>query len=295
MSDKKTVIALGYFDSVHIGHRKVMQKARELAQKTNSNLAVFTFKGNLKEYLKCEDGKCVYTPCEREQLIKEIGVDEIFFAPVTKEFLSLDKREFLDFINKRYDIRCYVSGEDYRFGNKGLGDSDYLREYAKSKGQDYVVCQTENFQGEKISTTRIKKCLKDGSVKKAGQMLGRSYSVTGRVFEDRKIGRKLGFPTVNIAIDKDKFQLLGGVYKGSVYINGVKYSAIINYGARPTFDLQNKLVEAHVVDFNGDLYGKEITLYFEEFMRDIIKFDNENQLKEQLEIDLKNAKENNND
>ncbi len=295
MLDKKTVIALGYFDSVHTGHRKVMQQAREIANKSNSNLVVFTFKGNLKASLKTQEEKCVYTPIERQNIINELGVNEVFFAPVTKEFLSLDRREFLDLINQKYDICCYVSGEDYRFGYKGLGDKEYLSEYAKSRNQDYFVCQTQYCGAEKISTTRIKDLLTQGKVKDANQMLGRSYSVTGRVFEDRKVGRKLGFPTVNIALDRDKFQLLDGVYKGSVIIDKKQYRAIINYGARPTYDLGNKLIEAHIIDFNGDLYGQEITLYFEDYMRKIQKFSSEEALKVQLQCDLKNAKEKSSD
>ncbi len=291
MSDKKTVIALGYFDSVHTGHIKVMQCARELAKKSNSNLVVFTFKGNLKKAIKGEREKCVYTPLERERIIKRIGADQVFFAPISKEFLSLDKKEFLDFLNKKYDIVCYVSGQDYRFGYKGLGDSAYLSEYAKLNNQDYVICPTESYLGEKISTTRIKECLKDGYIVMANIMLGRSYSITGKVFEDRKVGRKLGFPTVNIKIDNDKFKLYDAVYIGRVNIDGVEYKTLINYGARPTYDLGEKLIEAHIIDFNGDLYGREITLYFDDILRDIKKFDSEEELKSQLEQDLKCAKE----
>ncbi len=291
MSDRKTVIALGYFDSVHRGHRIVMQKARQIAEKVNSRLVVFTFKGNLKKELLGDGEKCIYLASEREKIIKELGVEEVYFAPVDKEFLSLDKKSFLDFLNENFDISCYVSGEDYRFGNKGLGNQDFLMEYAKSRGQEYIVCQTESYLGEKISTTRIKESLKNGEIKKANQMLGRPYSLTGKVFEDRKIGRKLGFPTVNIAIENDKFRLKDGVYKGNVSLDGVKYNAIINYGARPTFELDNKLIEAHIIDFNGNLYGREITLNFDAFMREIIKFGSESQLKKQLETDLKMVKE----
>ncbi len=291
MSDKRTVIALGYFDSVHKGHRKVIQKARELAEKYSAKLAVFTFGGNLKGAILGEEEKCVYTPYERKLIMEELNVNEVFFAPVTKEFLGLDKKEFLDFLNRKYNIACYVSGEDCRFGHKGLGDKEFLKEYAKAHLQEYFICSTENYKEDKISTTRIKENLRIGKVKEAGEMLGRSYSVTGKVFEDRKVGRNLGFPTVNIKIDKDKFKLLEGVYKGRAIACGVEYKAVINYGARPTYDLNEKLIEAHIVDFSGDLYGRETTIYFDNFMRSIIKFTSEKELKSQLELDLKGVKE----
>jgi riboflavin kinase/FMN adenylyltransferase len=291
MLDNKTVIALGYFDSVHIGHRQVIKKARETAEKLSANLAVFTFGGNLKGAIFGEDEKCVYTPVERKAIMSEIGVSEVFFAPTTKEFLSLDKKEFLDFINQKYNIVCYVSGLDYRFGKNGLGDKDFLKEYATSHSQDYLICDTENYKKEKISTTRIKECLAKGKVKEAGEMLGRSYSITGKVFEDRKVGRKLGFPTVNVKIDREKFKLLCAVYKGRVNLGGIDYDAVINYGARPTFDLDNALIEAHIVDYNGDLYGREITIYFENFMRKIKKFSSIDELQEQLREDVREVKE----
>ncbi len=292
MSDnKKTVIALGYFDSVHRGHIEVMRKARELAKKSGASLVVFTFDGNLKGAINGELEKCVYTPLERKEIIEKTGVDEVFFAPVTKEFLSLDRKEFLDYLNGKYDISYYVSGQDYKFGFKGLGDSEYLKRYSSARGQQYVVCPTEDYLGEKISTTRIKACLKDGYIVAANVMLGRSYSITGKVFEDRKIGRKLGFPTVNIKIDSDKFKLKGGVYKGRTRIDGVEYKAIINYGARPTYGLNESLIEAHIVDFSGDLYGKELTLFFDDYLRDIKKFSCENELKAQLNEDLKSVKD----
>ncbi len=291
MSDKKTVIALGYFDSVHMGHRKVMQKAREKAQSLGANLAVFTFNGNLRAAVKGEREKSVYTPYEREQILKELGVKEVYFAPVTKEFLDLSRLEFLDLINEKYDIACYVSGEDYRFGKDGAGDKDFLSEYAKNKGQDYVVCPTEKYRGDKISTTRIKVALFNGMIKEAGEMLGRSYSVTGVVFEDRKVGRKLGFPTVNIKIDREKFKLFNAVYKGRVTFDGVEYKTVINYGARPTYELGEKLIEAHIVGFNGNLYGKEITVYFDKLIRGIKRFSSEEELKIQLEKDVEGVKE----
>ena len=122
-------------------------------------------------------------------------------------------------------------------------------------------------------------------------MLGRSYSITGKVFEDRKVGRKLGFPTVNVKIDREKFKLLCAVYKGRVNLGGIDYDAVINYGARPTFDLDNALIEAHIVDYNGDLYGREITIYFEDFMRKIKKFSSIDELQEQLREDVREVKE----
>jgi len=298
MSDKiklPVVLALGYFDSVHKGHQKVINTAREIADKKNANLVVVTFGGNLKALILGDREKVVYTATEREKLYRALGVDHVYFAPTDKEFLSMSGSEFLDMLNAKYDVLCYVSGEDYRFGRSGACTVSDVKNYADNNGQESVIVPLELLSNEKISTTAVKQMLSEGDVTRAKTALGRAYSVTGVVFEDRKVGKTLGFPTVNIKLDHRKHHLKDGVYFGHVEVFGKTYKAIINYGARPTFNLNEKLVEAHLVDFDGELYGMELTLYFDDFMRDIIKFNDKEQLKEQLEKDLKTAKEKNYD
>jgi len=286
MSDKRTVIALGYFDSVHKGHRLVLDLAKQKALQEGANFVVFTFESNVKAFFSGEEDTSVYTAEERLKILTDFGADQVFFAPVTKEFLSLTKREFLDYLNQKYNICHYVSGADFKFGAKGAGDKEYLAEYAKERNQTYTVADTVNYAEKKISTTRIKALLAQGNVASANQMLDRTYSVSGEVFSDRKVGKKLGFPTLNIKLSNKKFRIADGVYKGHIRLEGKVYSTIINYGARPTFGLDEKVVEAHVIGFNGDLYGKRVTLYFDAFMRKIFKFERVEDLKKQLNRDL---------
>ena len=289
MSDKKlkrAVIALGYFDSVHRGHKKVIERAKEEAIKCNAITVVFTFKGNLKALLGDGKDKVVYTAKEREKFIKDLGADEIYFAPVDFGFLSTGKLAFLNMLNRAYDIVCYVSGEDYRFGKFGKGNVDDIKRYAGEKGQNVIVVETLNDGKQKISTTAVKKLLTNGDVEGVNGLLGREYSVTGIVSEGRKVGSTIGFPTVNIKIEKDKHRLKDGVYAGKTEIDGKEYATIINYGARPTFDLSEKLIEAHIVDYSGVLYGKTLTLRFSRFLRNIVKFSSSEELKKQLEKDL---------
>ncbi len=285
------VIALGYFDSVHVGHQHVIKTAKEYAKSQGAKLVVFTFKGNLKAMLCLEDEKCVYIPKEREKFIKELGADEIYYAPVDFSFLSLGPRAFLNKLNKKYPIICYVSGKDYRYGKFGKGTTDDLKEYAKKLNQEYIVVEDFNFDDKKVSTTAIKKLLSVGDIESVNVLLGRRYSVTGKVYGDRQVGTKLGFPTVNLKLEKDKFRIKEGVYIGAVKFEGKEYKALINYGARPTFDLLDKVMEAHLIDFDGDLYGKEITLEFIRRMRDIKKFSDADGLKRQLSEDLRMIKE----
>lgn len=288
----KTVISLGYFDSVHNGHRKVISTARKYADEKNAKLVVFTFGGNLKAVLRGEDEKSVYMPNEREILLKELGADEIYFAPVDFNFLSIGKLAFLNLLNRKYNICCYVSGTDYRFGKFGKGNVDDIKRFAGEKGQDVIIVDDVEYGDKKISTTRIKKLLESGDVKGANVLLGKPYFISGTVFEDRKIGHELGFPTVNINLTEDKFRLKDGVYQGRVNLDGKSYKTVINYGARPTFNLNEKLVEAHIIGFNGCLYGKEIILYVDAFIREIQKFKSRDELMAQLAKDCLTAGEN---
>ena len=285
-----TVIALGFFDSVHSGHKKVISTARKIADENGLSLTVFTFLGNVKAVLNKTNEKCVYLPKEREKLLKDLGADQVFFAPITKEFLSQDKKTFLDWLNQEYNIKYYVSGADYTFGSFGQGNVQFLTDYAKSFSQEHIVVDTHLFLEQKVSTSLIKKCLQNGDIVKANKLLGRNYSVSGVVEKDRQVGSKLGFPTANVSIDSEKFNLKNGVYLGRVKVQQNYYYAIVNYGARPTFDLDKTLIEAHLMGFNGDIYGQTIEIEFLDYIRDIQKFNSANQLKEQLLKDLEFVK-----
>lgn len=288
MSDKilkPTVIALGYFDSVHIGHAEVIRRAKQLAEELSASLTVFTFKGNLKAVLSGEKDKYVYSPEERAELLYSLGADDIYFAPVDFGFLSLGKLAFLNKINKKYDIKGYVCGEDYRFGKFGEGAVKDVEAYAASHKQRCIVCETVLSDGKKISTTAVKKLLAAGNVVSANALLGRAYSLSGEIKEGRKVGAALGFPTANFVPDREKQTLKDGVYAGHVFIEGRRYRAVINYGTRPTFHLSDKLAEAHIIDFNGVLYGKTLTVYFDAYIRDTVRFYSEEELKKQIAAD----------
>lgn len=287
---RPTVIALGYFDSVHLGHQMVIKRAKDIAQKSDMSLTVFTFFGNLKGAIGGQD-KCVFLTKEREKFLKNLGADEIYFAPVTKEFLQTDRKDFLDYLNQKYNIKYYVSGADYTFGAFGTGNTEYLTDYAIKNGQQHVIVDTFLMSNQKVSTTLVKSLLSKGDVKGAVALLGRNYSISGVVVKDRQVGTKLGFPTANIILDKDKFRLCDGVYVGKVIIDNKEYYAIINYGARPTFDLEKKLLEVHIIDFCGDLYGTEIEVLFLDYIRPIKKFDSVEDLKSQLQSDLNLVRE----
>lgn len=288
MSGKNAVVALGYFDGAHKGHSAVFFSAKAQAERLSAIPVVFTFDGNLRG--KLSGDKCIFTASERADILKDKGFGEILFAPLSDSFLSLSPAEFLDFLNSKYRVLAYVCGEDYSFGKNGEGDVRTLTDYAESHGQKITVCPPVLFNGEKVSATLIKKFLSRGDVSDANELLSFDYFITGVVKPDRKIGRTLGFPTVNIDVDKEKSELKNGVYSGYAFIGGVKYAAVINYGNRPTYNLADKLVEAHLIGFSGCIYGEKIRIYFTRFLRDIKKFDGAEELKNQLKKDVERVK-----
>lgn len=280
------VLALGYFDSVHVGHREVILTAKRVAEQLKSKLVVFTFDGNLRAVIGKDKKSFVFSSKEREKLILSLGVDKVYFAPLTKEFLSLTKREFLNFLNELYNVKCYVSGSDYRFGKGAEGSVEYLREFAKEKKQKVITTPDVMCEGFKVSTTRVKEFLEKGDVKAVNKLLGTRYFVSGKVIHDRGVGRTLGYPTANVKVLKEKQTLRFGVYKGRVIVDGREYLAVINYGNRPTFNNENVVLEGHLIGYSGNLYDKEITFLFDDFIRDVKTFSSKEELIKQLEKDI---------
>ena len=291
MEKKRVIIALGYFDCVHKGHVKVINKAIETAKNFGVDTAVFTFNGNLKKAIGKLDEKYIFTPEERKNILLSLGANEVFLAPVTKEFIGKNKIEFLDYLNEIYDILGYVSGDDYTFG-RDRGTVDDLKEYAKTNNQTVEVVDMLLDGDKKIATTDIKEYLKEGDIKKANSQLFVPYFITGKVFKDRGVASKFSLPTANVEQNPEKQPLKEGVYAGFMEIDGKKYKAVINYGNRPTYDLTKKIIEVHAIDFKGDLYEKQIKITFVDYIRKIQKFTDENELFSQIKSDVKKVKEN---
>ncbi len=292
MSDNKNkgcVLALGYFDSVHVGHRAVIAKAKEISDKKRLKTVVFTFDGNLRAQILGEKLKCIYLPSERKTILEKLNVDSVYFAPVTKEFLSLTKKEFLDKVIENFNVSVFVCGRDYRFGKFAEGDVDYLKEYASNNGLEVLIVNDVNMDGQKVSTTRIRRLLEDGEIKKANALLETPFFITGEVVRDRGVGKKMNYPTVNVKIDGQKQMPKEGVYKGKVEIEKEVYLAVINHGRRPTFGLDQVVTEAHIINFNRDVYGKRIKVIFEDYLRKPKKFLGIEELKEQLRKDVKSV------
>lgn len=277
---EKIVLLLGYFDCIHIGHQELIKKAKRLKDVKDCKIALFTFKND--DF--CKDGALLLFD-ERIAKAERLGVDEIIVADFNEKFKNTSYEEFIDVLYRTLNISAIICGFDYKFGKKAEGSAQTLADICEKRNTPcYVIPKTES-NGEKISSTFIKSLLKQGKIKEANELLGEEYSLTGQVVHGREVGRTIGFPTANVNVPANKFRIKNGVYKTRVLIDGKAYDAITNYGARPTFNLGEVLTESFVKDYDGDLYGKEITVIFTDFIRDIEKFYDIDKLKEQLEKD----------
>jgi len=283
------VIALGFFDSVHLAHRKLIDSCKDLANQLNAKSAVFTFDNNPKEFFKKSHQKIIYDFDTRVDIFDSLGLDYVFYQTFDFEFANLAPQEFLNRLFK-YDVVGVVCGFDYTFGKNAQGDVNLLRQFCNQQNVKLEVCDQVLLKDQKISTTLISKYLLDGDLPKANELLGDNYRYTSTVSHGYAVGRDLGFKTANISINPKLLTIKEGVYLGYALFEGKKYKAMINVGQRKTFDDQEKKIEAHILDFNQDIYEKKLTLLFESFLRQQIKFSSIEELSIQLNKDLVIAK-----
>lgn len=283
------VVMLGFFDCMHVGHGKLIDKAKELAERNSASVAVFTFKNDMNAFFSRSDG-LVLDFTERLFKIERLGIESVITCDFDGKFSLLSAKAFLDTLFNNFNLKGVVCGYDYTFGLGAAGNALLLKRYTETKGVNCVVVEQTNLFGERVSTTLIKKCLKDGFILKANELLGEPYYIYGLVVEGRKQGRTIGFPTANILLDKSKLEIKHGVYKTRVIIDGKEYYGVTNYGGQPTFGEEKTVIETHVKGFNGDLYGKKIFVIFLDYIRDIIKFSDTRKLTEQLKKDMEALK-----
>ena len=268
---------LGGFDGLHVGHRRLLSRAKE----SDYPVGLMTIVGGKEE-------NSLFTFSEREEIFKDAGADFVFELPF-EEIKGLSPQAFLQLLEKEFSPKLFVCGEDFRFGAKAVGTPKTIKE---STQVCVEVLPLVEIAGEKVSSTTIKTLLSKGQVEKANELLSHNFFLMGKVYEDRKIGRTIGFPTANIPYPEGKFPLKIGVYETRVCVDGCTYKGITNYGARPTFEENTVVTETYLDGFSGDLYGKELKVEFVRYLRDIVKFDGVEALKQQLTKDIERVRGN---
>ncbi len=287
--DEKIVIALGFFDCIHIAHIELLKKAKEIADRFGAKLCMFTFRSDKTGILYGNEGS-VLTYEERLQKAERLGVDCVLFADFDERFMNISANDFIFKILNNFEVKGIVCGFDYTFGKNAEGNSKTIEDIAQKNGIIFEVIKKREFCNKKISTTDIKILLKGGEIKTANVFLAEPYFISGVVVEGRKVGRKIGFPTANILKNIEKMPIKYGVYKTFTYIDGKVYKGITNFGNAPTFNENKMLFETHIDGFSGNLYGKRLTIYFEDYLRPIGKFSSVDELKNRLTKDLESIR-----
>ncbi len=286
-NDKKIVLALGYFDCLHIGHQKLLQETKKIAADLNVLSAVFTFSNNLGGLIK-KKNKLINTFTERLTLFENFGMDAVMYAEFNKDFMSQSADRFLELL-KQKNVVGIVCGYDYTFGKNSVGTAETLRQFCKENKIVFSMVDKVDYDGKKASATRIKELLIDGEIEKANQCLGHEYFMSGAVCHGFGIGSKEVYPTANLKIPQDKLYPKLGVYAGKVSISDTLYPCVINVGGRPTFDDDENKIEVYILKYDGNIYNKEITVYFCKYLREIKKFGSAEELKRQISQDIRIA------
>jgi riboflavin kinase/FMN adenylyltransferase len=288
------VVTSGTFDGVHLGHQKILNRIREIARKIEGETVLITFWPHPRLVLYPDEHKLrlLSTFEEKTKLLRSFGIDHLVTIPFTKEFSQLSSKEFIKkVLVEKINTKKLVIGYDHRFGKNREGSFEYLKKHHTEFGFGLEEIPRQDVEEIGVSSTKIRAALETGNVTTATNYLGRPYELNGLVIKGQQIGRSIGFPTANIHIPNDyKLIPMDGVYAVEALVNGSLFKAMLNIGNRPTVGGTKKTVEAHLFDFQGDLYDKQITIYLREFLRKEQKFENLEELKKQLAIDQKMAK-----
>lgn len=266
MRTDKRIFALGFFDGVHLGHQALLRECCALAGKLNCGTAAITFDRHPQALFSRETPALLSTCQERLRLLREYGISAVYQLSVVKETMSMPWQDFLLML-KGYGAVGFVCGNDFRFGCRGEGDAEKLRSFCKAEGIPCVIVPEQTLDGIRISSTHIRSLLEEGKMEEANRFLGHPHTLTGSVVSGRKLGRKLGFPTANVLIPEGTVCPRHGVYACKATVEGTEYLAVTNVGSRPTVEGHQVRTEAWLLDFDRDLYGRELTLDFYSFLR----------------------------
>jgi len=285
------VVALGIFDGVHRGHRTLLDILVSRARETNGESIVITFSPHPRLVLEQDHIKLSFltTMEEKKVLLENANVDHLIILEFSKQFSKIHACDFVDdILVKNIGTRHLIIGYNHHFGRSGEGDFKTIMQCAKSL--DFVVEQVQGFHTEEgaISSSLIRDALLNGRLDVANNMLGYFYSVYGTVVRGKQIGRSIGFPTANIK-PADQYKLIpgDGVYAVEALLDGKRFRGMLSIGSNPTVntDTSARSIEVHILNFDDNIYGKEISVIFRKRLRDEKKFDNTNQLANQMEID----------
>ena len=289
--NKKTAVSFGKFDGLHKGHKLLMDML--LREKMNALSAVaFSFEVHPSFLFDKNDFKVLTTNEEKDEVFSRVGIDYLVEFPFTKKTMLMEAEAFLKMIVSGLNVCSIIVGDDFRFGHNRAGDISFLEDMSRKYGYSLHVVEKVLHDGEEISSTLIRKRIRENDLKSARELLGYPYFMIGTVKSGRKLGRTIGIPTINIYPDSIKLLPFDGAYASKVTVDGKTNYGITNIGKNPTVSDDNpRVVETHIFDFDEDIYGKKVKIEFLDFLRPEKKFASIDELKAQIGRDIKYTKE----
>jgi riboflavin kinase/FMN adenylyltransferase len=294
---ENSVVTIGTFDGVHLGHQKILSRLNNLAKENAGESILFTFYPHPRMVVFPDNHnlKLIQTIDEKIDALRDFGLDNLIIYPFTKEFSRLTAFEFVrDILVEKLKVKTLVIGYDHQFGRNREGDLEFLKESAKIFDFNVEEISAEEVQEVNVSSTKIRQSLLNGEIERTNEFLGRSFQCSGVVVEGQKIGRTIGFPTANIDLNNQhKILPKDGVYAVRAEINGIFYNGMMNIGFNPTVlskESTEKKIEVHLFDFDADIYGEHMAVFLYRYIRNEKTFSNLEALKSQLKYDSKEVR-----
>ena len=289
------VLALGFFDGIHLGHGALLDKTKERAKELGLPPAVFTFDRHPRQVITGKPTPLINSAADRQEILHRIyGIERIFVCPFTEEVMHLSPRDFIRrYLHEAYGVAHVVAGHDFHFGYRNEGNPQILQEECAKLGIGCDIVPRVELEGITVSSSYIRELLQKGEMARAGHFLGHPYSISGTVRHGLHIGTTLGVPTVNLDLPEGTLVPAHGVYLSRVFLeNGKSYPSLTNIGVRPTVKSGSAAnAESFLLDFSGDLYGQTLRLELYDFLRPEAKFDSLAALQSQITQDIARAKE----
>lgn len=281
---QRTVYALGFFDGVHLGHQALLRACKAIATEYSCQAGVVTFTDHPESLVLGKSPDRINSNQDREALLKSYGIDTVLSLPFDK---ALMQTHWTDFLSQLVDTGAagFVCGEDFRFGAGGVGTAKKLAAFCESRKLPHAVIPDQTLDGIRVSSSHIRSLLESGETETALRFLGHPHVLTAEVIPGRGLGHTLGIPTANLDLPQGVLLPKPGVYACRAFAQGKPYLAVTNIGSRPTVGGHRVTIEPHLLDFEGDLYGEQLTLAFYRYLRPEQNFDSLEELKAQIKKD----------
>ena len=290
--EENTVISLGKFDGLHRGHELLMKNLMQKKQEHGYQAVVFTFDIPPRAEVADVEAHVLTTNEEKRWIFEHTGIDYLIECPFTQEIMHMPPEEFVRWMVEALHVKCFVVGKDFHFGYQRKGDYQVLQKHAKTYGYEVVVLDKMQEYGRDISSTYIREEIGQGHIEKANHLLGYEFFAKSRIIHGKQLGRKIGIPTINMEFPPEKLLPPNGVYVTRVLMDGVWYKGVTNVGCKPTVSDSHLIgVETHILDFSGNVYGKEAEVCFLHFIRPEQKFASIEELQAQMERDVMTSRQ----